>query len=72
MGMSNNSPFYYKYKKSDLSKAIEYCNSLAGYYPIHLADIANEILDAKLTKNANEAHESIIFSKYVELRNCKK
>ena len=43
MGMSNNSPFYYKYKKSDLSKAIEYCNSLAGYYPIHLADIANEI-----------------------------
>lgn len=71
MGMSNNSRFFYKYKKSELTKAIEYCNTLIGNYPIHLADIANEILDAKLTKNPNEAHESMIFSKYVELRNCK-
>jgi hypothetical protein len=72
MAMSNNSPFFYKYKKSDTAKLLDYIRSQSGFYPIHLADIAKKDLEKKLTSNANEAHESMIFSKYVEIRNCQK
>lgn len=72
MAMSNNSPFFYKYKKNDIHKAVEYFRTLGGEYPIHLADYAKKDLEKKLLSNANEAHESMIFSKYVEIRNCQK
>jgi hypothetical protein len=72
MAFSNNSPFFYKYKKSDTQKAMDFLRSLGGVYPIHLADIAKDELQKKLLSNANEAHESMIFTKYVEIRNCQK
>ena len=37
-----------------------------------LANHANNKLDEKLRLSANDAHESIIFKKYVELKSCKK
>lgn len=72
MGMSTNSPFYYKYKKNDIGKAVEYFKLMNVKDWIDTADIAKNHLEVKLSKNANEAHESIIFSKYVEMRNCQK
>ena len=72
MGMSNNSPFFYKYKKNDIGKAVEYFKLTSVKDWIETADIATKHLDKKLSLNANEAHESIIFSKYVEMRNCQK
>jgi hypothetical protein len=37
-----------------------------------LSNYAINKLNHKLTINANEAHESIIFKKYVELKSCTK
>ena len=69
----NNNDFYKKFKKVDIKQNVEYFNSLKGTeipYSAHIK--ARSILNEKLNKNANEAHESMIFEKYVELRNLQK
>jgi hypothetical protein len=71
MGTSNTSPFYYKYRKSDIEKAIEYIRLQGGKEMPNSAIItAQRHLENKLQSNSMEAHESIIFKKYVELRSC--
>ena len=40
--------------------------------PASVAVKAQKVLDKKMEIDANNAHESIIFKKYVELRNCQK
>lgn len=71
MATSSTSPFYYKYKKNDLDKAIKYLESQKGKaLGVKEANIAKKILDDKFQKSANDAHEAIIFNKYVELNSC--
>ena len=72
----NNNDFYKKFKKSyfqECFKQEEYFNFLQGKEIPYSAVIkARTALNEKMNKNANEAHESMIFEKYVELRNCQK
>lgn len=71
MGTSNRSPFYNKYRKNDIEKAFEYINSQNGNsIPFRTVQIAESILQSKLKGTPKDAHESIIFNKYVELRSC--
>jgi uncharacterized protein with HEPN domain len=71
MGTSNTSPFYYKYRKSNIEKAIEYIRLQNGKEMPNSAIItAERYLENKLQSNSMDAHESIIFKKYVELRSC--
>ena len=71
MGTSTRSPFYYKYRKTDLDKAIKYIRSQIGNsMPISAIIKAEQHLENKLKGNSMDAHESIIFKKYVELRSC--
>ena len=71
MGTSNRSPFYNKYRKNEIEKAFEYINSQNGnQIPFYTIQIAEKILQAKLKSTPSDAHESIIFNKYVELRSC--
>jgi hypothetical protein len=73
MGTLTKGEFYKVFKKNDADKAFEYIKSFEGKgIPGHHANIARKILEHKLTLNANDAHESIIFSKYVELKSCNK
>lgn len=68
MATSKTSPFYYKYKKSDFTKAVAYLHQTQSLpeIPISLAYHAKEVLSKK-NKNINEDHEVRIFNKYVEL-----
>ena len=68
MATSKTSPFFYKYKKSDLIHAVEYLRlSQPGHeLPLSLADKAKVVLERK-DKSINEDHEVRIFNKYVEL-----
>lgn len=74
MAFSNTSPFYKKYRKNESKKAIEYYKSLVKMpeLNINLANIANQLLENKYQKNELQAHEAILFKKYVEVRSCKK
>lgn len=72
-GVLSNGSFYKTYKKKDIDKAIDYLRSqLGNEIPVKASQIAKKVLKEKLEKNPNDAHESIIFNKYVELRSCKK
>ena len=65
--------FYKTYKKNNIEKAIAYMESLQeSKVNLSEAKIANNILQKKLNIDPNQAHESMIFQKYVELRSCKK
>ena len=68
MATSKKSRFYFKYKKNDLLKAIDYLKSLQQLpgYDVSHANIANDFLK-KNYSTANGAHESEIFIKYIEL-----
>lgn len=71
MATSSTSPFFYKYKKNDLDKAIKYLESLQKKtLGEREANIAKKILLQKIDKSANDAHEAIIFNKYVEFKSC--
>ena len=71
MGTSNRSPFYNKYRKNEIEKAFNYIISQNGNsIPLHTVLVAEKILQSKLKGSPMEAHESIIFNKYVELRSC--
>lgn len=71
MGTKQKGYFYKTYRKRDFVKAYEYLKSQSGKsFLIEKTTIATNILDTKLRKTPNDAHESMIFSKYIELRNC--
>jgi hypothetical protein len=65
MATSKTSQFYYKYKKSDLNKAINYLHSIHDFpsLDLELADHAKEYIKKTYT---NE--EVQVFQKYTELR----
>lgn len=73
MGTLTKGYFYKTYKRNDINKAIEYLSTLTES-PSITAQVkaAKILLDKKLTLDANQAHEAIIFEKYIELRSCKK
>lgn len=75
MGTGTKGEFFKKYKRTDIIENVEYFNSIYGNDYGTDEDMSNYAinkLNHKLTINANEAHESIIFKKYVELNSCSK
>jgi hypothetical protein len=73
MATGTNGYFYRTYRRNRVIEDHEYNKTYSktiDYIPS--AKIARDVLDKKLLLDANEAHESIIFDKYVELRSCKK
>jgi hypothetical protein len=68
MATSKTSQFYYAYKKNDIIKAIQYINHLQPLpeIPIHYATVATQALNEK-TKDQEDYHEMLIFSKFAEL-----
>ena len=71
MATSSTSPFFYKYKKKHIDKAIKYLEYLQQKsLGDKEANIAKNILSQKIHKSPNDAHEAIIFNKYVELKSC--
>ena len=71
MAIGTSNKFHRTYRKNDLQKAKEYLKSLEGKdYSDKSINIAKKELKDKLNRSSNEAHESIIFQKYVELGNC--
>ncbi len=73
MATSKTSKFYYKYKKNDIIKAVEYLKSLQPLpdIPISFAEKASDYLK-KNNKNIYDDHETRLFNKYVELGSCRK
>lgn len=68
MATSKTSQFYYKYKKKDLLKAVDYIRSqqtLPGI-PLAFADHAKKALNSRV-QTVYDDHEVRIFNKYVEL-----
>lgn len=74
LATSKNTRFYRIFKKNEIERLIEYSNTLQGDEMITDEQIkkAKNILSEKLNTNANAAHESILFSKYVELSSGEK
>jgi len=74
MAFSSTSPFYKKFRKNEYENAIAYLRSLLTLPELdqRLAKIANERLIQKYGEDELQAHESILFNKYVEFRSCKK
>ena len=73
MGTKQKGMFYKLYKKKDFEKAYEWMMSQTGAdVSMESVKIAKKVLNKKLTIDPNQAHESIIFTKYVELRSCQK
>ncbi len=72
IGTFNRCNFNKVYKKKD-TEIYDYIRSQQGQeIPVSVAIRAKKILDEKLDIDANNAHESIIFRKYVELKSCQK
>lgn len=74
MAFSSTSPFYKKFRKNEYQNAILYLRSLVTLPELDhkLAKIASERLIEKYGEDELQAHESILFNKYVDLRSCKK
>jgi DNA-directed RNA polymerase specialized sigma24 family protein len=74
MAFSSTSPFYKKFRKNDYQKALDYQRSLQKLPELNIkfATIANKRLAVKYQEDELQAHEAILFTKYVELRSCKK
>jgi hypothetical protein len=73
MGTKQKGLFYKLYKKRDHEKAYQWMIAQQGNdVPMESVRIANRVLERKLVTDVNQAHESIIFSKYVEFRSCQK
>lgn len=71
LGTSTRSKFYKIFKQDNNSKAIEYIRlQMGAEMPTSAIITAERYLDKKLQGNSMEAHESIIFNKYVEMRSC--
>ena len=74
MAFSSTSQFYKKFRKNDIDKAMAYLRSqkeLPGLNP-NFANIASRRLEEKHKEDELQAHEAILFKKYVEMRSCKK
>ena len=75
MGTKTKGEFFKKYKKFNPIYGTDYISNIVEdveYTDEDLSNYAINKLNHKLTINANEAHESIIFKKYVELKSCTK
>jgi hypothetical protein len=74
MAFSSTSQFYKKFRKNDLEKALAYLRSQQRLPELNpnFASIANKRLEEKHQEDELQAHEAILFKKYVELRSCKK
>lgn len=74
LGTSKTTRFYRMFKKNYYENLSEYLETLKGTELVTDLQIrkVNNILDEKLNKNANDAHESMIFRKYVELNSGEK
>jgi hypothetical protein len=71
LGTSTRSKFYKIFKQDNNSKAVEYIRlQMGAEMPIGVIVKAERHLQNKLQGNSMDAHESIIFQKYVELRSC--
>jgi len=72
MGNFNKSYFYSKYKKNDNQKLVAYLHlqESGTEIPLDIVKIAQNRLHNKLSEDANSAHESMIFNKYIELKSC--
>lgn len=68
MATSKTSQFFYKYKKKEILKAIEYMEYLqtSGNLSISVAYKANKYIDEKV-QTVHDDHEARIFKKYAEL-----
>lgn len=65
-----NNVFVRTYRKHDIDKTIQYLKSLQNK-EIKGGLVADRHLENKMSKSAKDAHEAIIFRKYVECRNMK-
>ena len=73
MAMGKSAPFYRKYRMRDDERAIQYLQlTTTSKSSDRSAKIARQHLDTKLLKDAAQAHESILFEKYVELGTIRK
>jgi tRNA isopentenyl-2-thiomethyl-A-37 hydroxylase MiaE len=73
MGTKQKGLFYKLYKKKDHEKAYQWMIAQQGNdVQFEFVKVAKNILNKKLSIDPNQAHESIIFTKYVELRSCQK
>ena len=74
MAFSSTSQFYKKFRKNEYEKAIEYLKSQVKLPELNpkFAQIANQRLIDKYKEDELQAHEAILFNKYVEFRSCKK
>ena len=71
MGTGNKNKFYKTFRKNNSKSAYEYLLYVQGKDNSDKSiKIAESILKNKMNVNANEAHEAIIFKKYVEYGNC--
>ena len=70
LATQQNNVFIRTYRKHDIDKSIEYLNSIQTQ-ALKGGIVADRHLEMKMIKSAKDAHESIIFRKYVELRNMK-
>jgi hypothetical protein len=74
MAFSSTSQFYKKFRKNEYEKAIMYLKSQLKLPELNptFAKIANQRLIDKYGEDEMQAHEAILFNKYVEFRSCKK
>lgn len=74
MAFSSTSQFYKKFRKTDLDKALAYLRSQQQLPELNpnFAKIACKRLEEKFREDELQAHEAILFNKYVDLRSCKK
>lgn len=70
LATQSNNVFIRTYRKHDINKAIEYLKSLQSK-ELKGGIVADRHLEKKMQKSAKDAHEAIIFRKYVECRNMK-
>lgn len=72
-GRLQKGKFYDVYKKIHTINMIEYNQVFEDIeFPEEEVNLAKDILQNKLTMDANEVHESLIFEKYIELQSCEK
>ena len=67
MGTSSTSPFYTLFKKKNNLNIYDFKNvNSSNIIPDYKINLAKKILTNKIDKGPNEAHEAIIFNKYLE------
>jgi hypothetical protein len=73
MGTSSTSPFYTIFKKKRIIDYYDYLNINTGNHISNVSyNLTKQILKDKIDKGPNEAHEAILFNKYVEFNSSVK